>query len=84
MAFSFFHVFFAEKDLSEQVYEVTVDGTDHFVPTAVVIEAIHGMHAGEERDTVERILRQIDFANGDVHHFLQFLARGLAAQHGGL
>jgi hypothetical protein len=73
--------FFAEKDLAERIYDVTApDGTPHMIPTGCVIEAIQSAPA-HEQEQIAGILRQIDFRNGDVHHFLQHLAGALAARY---
>lgn len=76
--------FFAEKDLEEQIYEVQdkrpgngLFGTTNLIPTGMVIETIQRTK-GAERQKIENILRQIDFKNGDVHHFLRHLAEGIA------
>lgn len=78
MAATFFNVFFAEKQLDHQVYEVIAPGgTPNFIPTFQVIEQIKRTK-GQEARQIEMIIRKIDFANGDLHHFLRHLAQGLA------
>jgi hypothetical protein len=72
--------FFTEKDFDIQVYDVEVDGTFVIITTDVVIEAILRT-TGNERRGIENILLQLDFKNGDFHHFFRHLATGLAAQH---
>ena len=75
---TFFQTFFAEKDLTEMTYEVeSPDGTPNLIPTSVVIERIMNTR-GEEAKNIESILRTIDLANGDVHHFLKYLAGAIA------
>ena len=75
---NFFNTFFSEKDLTEQVYTVTsANGTPNIIPSTVVINAIKKTK-GAEAKQIETILRQIDFANGDIHHFLKHIAQGLA------
>ncbi len=81
---SFFNTFFAEKDLEELTYEVeskndSIFGTTHLIPSTAVIEKIKTTR-GEEAKQIENILRQIDFRNGDVHHFLRHLAQAMADQ----
>tara|TARA_R110002051_G_scaffold250847_2_gene310243 strand:+ start:241 stop:507 length:267 start_codon:yes stop_codon:yes gene_type:complete len=74
----FFDNFFSEKDLGEQTYDVeSANGTLNVIPTSSVIDAIKSTQ-GNEAKKIESILRQIDFANGDVHHFLKHMAQGLA------
>lgn len=71
--------FFAEKNLAERTYSVTAaDGTPNLIPTGCVIEAIMRAPKGEQ-EQIAGILRQIDFRNGDVHHFLNHLAGAMAA-----
>lgn len=73
--------FFAEKALDERTYVVNApDGTAHFIPTGCVIESIQAAPA-HEQEQIAGILRQIDFRNGDVHHFLNHLAGALAARY---
>lgn len=81
MVNSFLLTFFREKNLTEQIYEVvSPDGTWHLIPSTVVIDSIHS--AGEvEQKQIAAVLRKIDFANGDVHHFLKHLAGALAANY---
>lgn len=71
--------FFEEKDLAPRTYEIEAGGCLHLVDSEVVIAAIHGT-TGTERRKIEDTLRRIDFANGDVHHFLEHLAGALAAR----
>ena len=72
--------FFAEKDFTIQTYEVTSPITrDLHLTTDVVIERILNTQ-GQERQQVTGILQQLDFRNGDFHHFFKHLATGLAAQ----
>ena len=75
---TFFQTFFAEKDLTEETYQVeSANGTINLIPSSVVIERIMNTR-GEEAKNIESILRTIDLANGDVHHFLKYLAGAIA------
>lgn len=69
--------FFTEKDLPLANWElVDQDGTVHWISNEVVIE--HVMAAGREEQTqIANVIRKIDFANGDVNHFLKHLAGAL-------
>ena len=70
--------FFAEKNLDDRIYEVeSANGTLNLISTANVIEKI-GLTKNQERKQIEGILRQIDFRNGDVHHFMNHLAQAMA------
>ena len=72
--------FFAEKDFTIQTYEVTspTTGDSHIITTDVVIERILNTQ-GQERQQVTGILQQLDFRNGDFHHFFKHLATNGAA-----
>ena len=66
--------FFEEKDLDQQVYELEAPGgTLNIIESQAVIERVL-MTRGEEADAIAKIIRKIDFMNGDVHHFLRHLA----------
>lgn len=75
---TFLKTFFEEKNLPEVTFEVdSPNGTPNFIPNNVVIE--HILAAGPyEQQQIANILRKIDFANGDVNHFLKHLAGALA------
>lgn len=66
-------LFFAEKDLAFESWEIEHNGMMHFIDTDVVIEAIHNAPASEQ-EQVANTLRKIDFVNGNVNNFLKFLA----------
>lgn len=74
MPTKFLRDFFAEKDILAKTFEKKgADGMLHFIPNEVVVEMMTTMGAHEARG-VENILRQIDFRNGDVNHFLEHLS----------
>lgn len=75
---TYFNRFFSEKNLGSRTYEIEHNGQLHLVDSEVVIEAICGT-TGREKAQIESTLQKIDFHNGDVHHFLEHLARGLVA-----
>jgi hypothetical protein len=76
--------FFAEKALPEMVFvyrRTDAEGMTHIIEITneEVIERIK--HAPrKEQEKVIKILRQIDFRNGDVNHFLEHLGNALADQ----
>ena len=80
---SFFNRFFAEKELSDEIYEIEVDGTLHMVETGAVLEHI-AKTQGEERLHIEAIIRKIDWHNGDLHHFFRHLAEYMAKSYQGV
>ena len=80
---SYLDLFFDEKDIPYKVFDVKdSQGVTHSIPNEVVIEAIKGTRGGEQAK-IEKMLRMIDFKNGDVNHYLEHLARGLAEQYSG-
>lgn len=74
---AYFERFFDEKEIPFTSWEIEAGDTVHFIDSDVVIEAIKGT-AGEEAKKIQDTLRRIDFANGDVLHFLRHLAGALA------
>ena len=81
---SYFHTFFNEKGLPSKMFTVTDKrGVVHSIPGEVVLEHL-AMTRGSEKSQAEAILRKIDFANGDVNHFLEHLAKGIAMQYEGV
>lgn len=75
--------FFAEKDIEAKIFEKKAsDGTPHFIPNEVVVEHMTRVSAAEA-EALAGILRQIDFRNGDVNHFLEHLSGALVEQFEG-
>ena len=72
---SYLDLFFEEKEIHSKIFEIEAKGTTHFVENDFVIELIKKTPASEKKQ-IENILRKIDFANGDVNHFLEHLAKG--------
>ena len=72
--------FFKEKDFDIRTYEVEVNGAFHIIQTDTVIQAILRSQ-GSEREQIIATLQQLDFRNGDFHHFFAHLAKGLASQY---
>lgn len=78
----YLEVFFEEKDIDYKMYEIPDDGPfgNHLIDSETVIDLILNAPEGEQ-DTITTTLRQIDFHNGDVHHYLEFLAGCYIKQH---
>ena len=78
MSMTYLRTFFNEKDLASQVYEVTAKGgTTNLFCTEDVVDAL--LNASDStQEQAAGILRTIDLANGDVHHFLRHCAEGMA------
>lgn len=69
--------FFAETDIPEATFEVEGPSGTNIMPNTVVVEHMVQVSV-EEAKKIANVLRQIDFANGDVNHFLNHLAGALA------
>jgi hypothetical protein len=65
--------FFEEKEIRIEHWEIEVNGMTNFIDTEFVIELIFGA-PDHEKEQIANTLRKIDFANGNVNHFLKFLA----------
>ena len=69
----------SEKGIStEHTFEIKSEGMfgNHFVPIEVVIEFILSL----DRPTQEQIVKtlvMIDFKNGNVLHFLEYITKGM-------
>jgi len=70
--------FFAEKNLPAVEWEIdAADGTANFISSEIVIEHIAIAPPAEQAE-IANVIRKIDYANGDVNHFLRHLAGALA------
>jgi len=65
--------FFEEKEIMIENWEIDHNGQMHFIDTEFVIELIMGAPIHEKKE-ISNVLRRIDFANGNVNHFLKHLA----------
>lgn len=82
MSKTYLENFFVEKNLDDQIYEIPApDGNLHLISSDFVIESILIAPASEQKQ-IAATLRKIDFMNGDVHHFLRYLAGALAVNFG--
>jgi len=67
-----------EKNINtDQIIEVDGDFGVNMIPVAIVLNAIKAAPQ-QERAQIKTILVKIDFANGDVLHFIRHLAKALA------
>ena len=81
---SYLYKFFKEKDIPDKMFDkVDSRGVSHVIPNAVVVEFI-AQTRGSEQKKIEDTLRKIDFANGDVNHFLDHLAGAIAEMYSGI
>lgn len=70
-------LFFEEKALDNRVYEVEAGDNLHILDTQTVISLIQ-QAPKHEQTNIMNMLIQIDYYNGDVHHFMEHLARCFA------
>ena len=69
----YFENFFNEKQLPYETFEIEHNGQMHFVEMDFVIELIKTAPRPEQMQ-IRNTLVKIDFVNGNVNHFLKFLA----------
>jgi len=67
--------FFEEKQIPYKEWTIYHNDTQHFIDNDFVIEIIKGLSPAELKQ-VKNMLIKIDFANGNVNHFLEHLANG--------
>jgi len=79
---TYFKNFFAEKEIPSVTWEIE-DATDvHIISNDFVIETLQKLPANtREACTIRDMLTRIDFANGNINHYLQHLATALVKQH---
>ncbi len=71
----YIETFFDEKEVPIEVWAITDDdGTFHIISSDVVIEFLKTLD-GKDAEKVRDTLVMIDFNNGDVNHFLKFVAK---------
>jgi hypothetical protein len=70
---TYLELFFEEKEIKFEAWEIEAHDEIHFIDTDFVIELIKGAPP-QEQEQIANQLRKIDFVNGNVNHFLKFLA----------
>lgn len=75
--------FFEEKEIKNVNYEIKdKNGFVHIFDNQVVIDRI--LHtSSQEQNQIANIIRKIDFKNGDIHHFLKYLAKAMVLNYNG-
>jgi len=70
--------FIDEKELDrEKTFEFTVGGTWHYMPLGVVIDTIKTLPK-VQKDKIKSTIVMIDFKAGNVMHYFEYLAKGIA------
>ena len=70
---SFYRRMAEEKGIIDRKFEIEVDGTIHFMNVENVIDLIE-MAPEHEQKHIKNTFSQIDFYNGDLMHYIKFLA----------
>lgn len=77
----YLRTFFEEKNLPHTSWDiVALDGTLHVISSEIVIEHIWTCN-DREMTEVANVIRKIDFANGDINHFLSHLAHDIVENY---
>jgi hypothetical protein len=76
----FLERFFEEKDVAVTTFQYDRDFSFITLSNYDVIEALLASQDEKFLKEAEMILRKIDFANGDVNHFLQHMGNAMADQ----
>jgi len=67
-----------ESDMNtDKVFEFTVDGTWNYMPVSVVLEFIKSVPQNQ-KDKIKDTMVKIDFHNGNMYHYLEYLAKGIS------
>lgn len=70
---SFYRRMVEEKGINEIEFSIQVDGFVHFMGVENVIELIENAPAHEQKK-IKNTFSKIDFLNGDLLHYIKFLA----------
>lgn len=71
---SYFRTMIEEKGLLDNKIKVEVKGVTHFMEVIQIIQLIENTSNGEQK-TIKDTFCKIDFQNGDLMHYITFLAR---------
>jgi hypothetical protein len=69
----YLEVFFEEKQLPYEMWEIEHKEEMHFIDTDFVITLIQEAPASEQEQIAAQ-LRKMDFVNANINHFLKYLA----------
>lgn len=72
--------FFDEKEIPNVNYEIKdAHGFVHLFDNEVVIDRVMNTCESEQKQ-IAMVLRQIDYRNGSIQHFLKYLAESMVLQ----
>ena len=70
--------FIEEKEINTaRVFEFIENGEWNYMPLEVVLEFIQNIPE-DQQATIKDTIVKIDFHNGDVYHYFEYLAKGIA------
>jgi len=70
-------VFVEEKGIDvERNFDFEIEGTWNLMPVGVVIEYIKQVPK-DEQEQIKKTIVKIDFYNGNIYHFLEYIAKGI-------
>lgn len=76
----YLHQFFSEKNIENKNYQIEdSNGFVHHFDNEVLIERIKATSSAEQKQ-IANILRRIDYKNGSIQHFLNYLAEAMVKQ----
>lgn len=70
---SFFRRMIEEKELLDEVISIEHNGYQHIVEVAYLLELIESTNE-KDREHIKNTFSIIDFRNGNLMHYLKFLA----------
>ncbi|MFT9494348.1 MULTISPECIES: hypothetical protein [Bacillota] len=70
---SFFRRMIEEKELLDEVIPIEHNGFQHIVEVGYLLELIENA-SEKEREQIKNAFSLIDYRNGDLMHYLKFLA----------
>lgn len=77
---SFYRRMVEEKGMINEGFRVVVDGVTHYMSVEFVIELIENASTDEQRK-IKSTFSSIDFYNGDLMHYIKFLAKAFIKTH---
>ena len=76
---TWFETFIEEKQIDQdRLFEFVEGDRWHLIPVGVVVEFVRESMSPKDQAMVKDTLVRIDLHNGDVYHFLEYLAKGIA------
>jgi hypothetical protein len=73
-------MFFAEKQIPYEQFEIESGNNIHLIDTNFIIEAVLSTTTNEQT-AIANMLRKLDFYNQPINPYLKFLAKALVSTH---